>query len=352
MCKTDVITNYTMVARCSSDSVRRTRGPYVCTTQQLVRRPEGRPPRSLGGVCGQWSPLMDGVAGACWGRSSTARPPGFGWAAKSGGCRATRPLQSMGPDDSCRLLGAVSLPSTCGEHGTEPRPEVVPCQSSESLPSRALPPPPAPSRPALPRRGLVSDPAALLSYANQLRVAGGALDHLAGLRDVFEVHLTQAGGGAAGAGAAGALPAAAGSTAAGTMGVAAGVGAEAVGGGAGGLGDGSAGAGGEHEGDAVWVCPVTQLRCSRNATVALRPCGHVVSERAVRSLAAAADRSCPVCCKAYDSTVVLCGTAEQVAELRARLREGKGKGKGREGKEGKGKKRKAEGELDGKEAGA
>ncbi len=200
----------------------------------------------------------------------------------------------------------------------------------------------------------MSDPAALMSYANQLRVAGGALGHLAGLRDVFEVHLTQAGGGAAAAGAgaagAGAGAAGAGAAAAGTVGSAEGAGAEVVRGGAGGLRDGSAGEGVEQGGGAVWVCPVTQLRCSRNATVALRPCGHVVSERAVRSLATAADRSCPVCCTAYDSTVVLYGTAEQVAELRARLREGKGKG--REGKEGKGKKRKAEGELDGNKAGA
>eukprot|EP00198_Chlamydomonas_reinhardtii_P011098 XP_001700435.1 predicted protein [Chlamydomonas reinhardtii] len=41
-------------------------------------------------------------------------------------------------------------------------------------------------------RDKVSEPEALLQYANQLRVAAGGLDHITSLRDVFDVTLTAA----------------------------------------------------------------------------------------------------------------------------------------------------------------
>ncbi|KAG2424314.1 hypothetical protein HYH02_015204 [Chlamydomonas schloesseri] len=159
----------------------------------------------------------------------------------------------------------------------------------------------------------VTDPEALLQYANQLRVAAGGLDHITSLRDVFDVHLTPeqsegAKGGAAGAGAA------AGSSSR--------TGAVAEGAGAGGGGSG-------------WVCPVTLVPCERYPCSALRPCGHVLSDKAIKNLrgpgagggeaggskaAAAGDETCPVCGAAYTSMVAVNGAHEQVAALRAALK--------------------------------
>ncbi|KAG2437961.1 hypothetical protein HXX76_005576 [Chlamydomonas incerta] len=155
----------------------------------------------------------------------------------------------------------------------------------------------------------VTEPEALLQYANQLRVAAGGLDHITSLRDVFDVTLTpEPGRGASGSGKA------------------RGGGSEAAG--AGGRGGGGAGSG--------WVCPVTLVPCERYPCSALRPCGHVLSDRAIKNLrgpagggggeagggkrAAAADETCPVCGLAYTSTVPVNGTPEQVAVLRAGLR--------------------------------
>ncbi|KAG2499265.1 hypothetical protein HYH03_002843 [Edaphochlamys debaryana] len=70
----------------------------------------------------------------------------------------------------------------------------------------------------LAKKGVASKPEELLQYANQLRAANGALDHVSGMKDLLELHLTPAApehegsgrssaaaaGGAAGAGPSGA----------------------------------------------------------------------------------------------------------------------------------------------------
>ncbi|PNW70341.1 hypothetical protein CHLRE_17g715950v5 [Chlamydomonas reinhardtii] len=190
-------------------------------------------------------------------------------------------------------------------------------------------------------RDKVSEPEALLQYANQLRVAAGGLDHITSLRDVFDVTLTaaerdratQAGGA---------------SSSSGGGGRARGAGSEAV------------GAGGGGGGGSGWLCPVTLVPCERYPCSALRPCGHVLSDKAIKNLrgpvggsggggggggsgagaggggrgggaggggaevgggkAAAADMTCPVCGQVYTSTVPINGTSEQVVVLRAALK--------------------------------
>jgi hypothetical protein len=152
-----------------------------------------------------------------------------------------------------------------------------------------------------------SEPGALLRAANTLRSAGGRLDHLRGLRDLLDITLTPAAEAVTGAAAAGP-----GSAAAATAAVAAGssvVSSTAGGGG---------GAGGGGCAVSPWVCPVTQLPAGRLPFAALRPCGHALSERALRPLAAAGELACPVCGVAADGPPLpLLGPPEVVERLRA-----------------------------------
>jgi hypothetical protein len=99
--------------------------------------------------------------------------------------------------------------------------------------------------------------AALLRYENQLRAAlaaggqpgGATFDHIRSLSDVFAVHPTPARQGAASL--------------------------------AGGVHEES----GSMDAPSPWVCPVTHLPCgSQHAFSALRPCGHVLSDRALAAI--------------------------------------------------------------------
>ncbi|KAK9836326.1 hypothetical protein WJX81_005424 [Elliptochloris bilobata] len=123
------------------------------------------------------------------------------------------------------------------------------------------------------RSGAFADAEAEHRYANQLREAGGAFEHLQSRKDVFTLHLTarQAGGSAADT----ATP-------------------------------------------SGYVCPITDLAAGRGPFVALPACGHALSERALRQVA---DGACPVCGASYEAedAVPLNGTPEQVADLRRGL---------------------------------
>ncbi|BDA48469.1 Replication termination factor 2 [Coccomyxa sp. Obi] len=122
------------------------------------------------------------------------------------------------------------------------------------------------------RNGSFADEGAEHRYLNQLRVAGTAFDHLHSLRDIFKVHLTpshpqstEANGSAASA--------------------------------------------------APYVCPLTDLPCTKSPFVALPSCGHVFSSRAVTQMT---DGQCATCSTAFKEkdVVPLNGTPEQVHALR------------------------------------
>lgn len=87
-----------------------------------------------------------------------------------------------------------------------------------------------------------------------------------------------------------------------------------------------------------YCCPVTHLRCDRHPFVALRPCGHVLAERAVREVAQ--DGTCPICSKPFEEedAVPLLPTEEQEARLRellpGRRKQRRGKKEGCKGKGG------------------
>jgi hypothetical protein len=123
-------------------------------------------------------------------------------------------------------------------------------------------------------------------YINQLRESGNSFDHITSIKDVFPLQYAPA-----------TAPA----------------GAQAV----------ATGADGDVDPllPAPFCCPITQLRCDVYPFAALRPCGHVFSERALKE--AAADGTCPTCGAAFsaaDSDVVpLVPSEEQVEQLRELL---------------------------------
>lgn len=97
---------------------------------------------------------------------------------------------------------------------------------------------------------------------------------------------------------------------------------------------------------APYTCPITSLRCDRYPFAALRPCGHVLAERALKE--AAADGTCPICGAAFsaadEDVVPLVPSEEQLERLQELLprrrkqggrkdRRGKGKKKGQQGTE-------------------
>ena len=120
----------------------------------------------------------------------------------------------------------------------------------------------------LARRGAPADADAVTRFANQLRAHGARFEHIASLKDVFAVDLVpgapQGGGGGSGSGP---------STSA----------SRAVPGGSSSVGGGSGGGGGG-EAEPMYRCPVTELPCGLYTMVALVPCGHVISERALARL--------------------------------------------------------------------
>lgn len=67
---------------------------------------------------------------------------------------------------------------------------------------------------------------------------------------------------------------------------------------------------------APYECPITHLRCDKHAFVALRPCGHLFAERAVRE--AAGDGSCPTCGKPFlpEDAIPLLPSEERLEQLR------------------------------------
>ena len=103
--------------------------------------------------------------------------------------------------------------------------------------------------------------------ANQLRTAPGAFDNLRGLKDVFPVRLMPE------------EPNAGGSSASSSSG------AQAP------IADGTFAA-------PPHVCPVTALPCTRYPFSALRPCGHILSNRALNCVSQDA-LACPICGKRY-----------------------------------------------------
>lgn len=186
----------------------------------------------------------------------------------------------------------------------------------------------------LARRGVAADEGSVHRFANLLRTAGARFEHLASTKDVFAVRLREdAAGPSMGAGARGAS-----------------------------AGASSSGGGDDAGAAAPYRCPVTGLAAGRHTMVALAPCGHVVSQRALERVgggnggggggagagggssssavaAAAAAAECPVCGAAYragEDDVVVNGSDEQVAALRRRLKEarqGRGGGKRKRAKE-------------------
>lgn len=90
---------------------------------------------------------------------------------------------------------------------------------------------------------------------------------------------------------------------------------------------------------APYTCPITALRCDRHPFVALRGCGHVMAERALRE--AARDGTCPTCGARFSEeagdVVPLLPDEEALERLRELLpgrrkqRRPKGKRKGRGG---------------------
>ena len=139
----------------------------------------------------------------------------------------------------------------------------------------------------LTRNGTYTSEEATYAYANRLRTAASSFCHLRSRRDFFPVHL----------------------------------------------------AGGRERGEGGFECPVFGVRCgavAAGAFSAVRPCGHVMSDKAVKeakALAAAVSSEadsvgaagrhracvCPVCEVPFDPAhcVPVYGTEEQVAALRA-----------------------------------
>lgn len=134
------------------------------------------------------------------------------------------------------------------------------------------------------RRGLATDEAALHRFTNQLAAHGTAFEHIRRLADICELRLTP-------------NPDAAAAAAAGAP--------------------------------APWLCPVTQIPCAgRQPFVALRPCGHVLAERALTATAAADEdlpSTCPICSMVFQpgeeagDVVPLCRGPDMVAQLRRQL---------------------------------
>jgi hypothetical protein len=141
---------------------------------------------------------------------------------------------------------------------------------------------------------LQGDEAAQLRYSNQQRAAAGAFDHLKSLKDVFTVNLTpnpdcelqqqqQR------------------------------------------LQDGSSNAAADNGGVNVplWVCPITLLPCgSKQPFSALKPCGHVLSDKALAAVSAA-DCACPMCGKEFSRSkdvVQINGSPEHMEEVRKQLK--------------------------------
>lgn len=92
----------------------------------------------------------------------------------------------------------------------------------------------------------------------------------------------------------------------------------------------SADGGVEPELPAPFTCPITHLRCDRHPFAALRPCGHVFSERALKELAggggcgagSAGTAGCPTCGTAYsaaDDVIALYPDGQQLERLRELL---------------------------------
>jgi len=188
----------------------------------------------------------------------------------------------------------------------------------------------------LARRGAAVDAAAVHRFANQIRTGGAALEHLGSLKDVFGVELRPGGSGG-------------GASASATSAAAAGASAAAVA--AAGARDAAARPGGAAP---PYACPITGLPCGRYTMLALVPCGHIISHRALERLGlgggAAAQGSqqqqqqqCPVCSAAFnpaeDDMIIINGTEEQVQAQRVRMEGWKqrqsGKGKRKRDKAGK-----------------
>ncbi|KAL4422990.1 hypothetical protein ABPG77_005470 [Micractinium sp. CCAP 211/92] len=146
----------------------------------------------------------------------------------------------------------------------------------------------------LARAGRFADEAAEHRFLNQLRTAGDAYDHITSLHDVFTLQYEPA---AAEAGAAAPVAAS------------------------------SAEGGADPELPAPYTCPITQLRCDRHPFAALRPCGHVFSERALKALASGGGSAgstgaatCPTCVTAYstaDDVVALFPEGQELEHLSA-----------------------------------
>jgi hypothetical protein len=92
--------------------------------------------------------------------------------------------------------------------------------------------------------------------------------------------------------------------------------------------------------DAPFCCPITQLRCDHYPFVALRTCGHVLAERALKE--AGADGTCPICgapfSAADEDAVPLVPSEEQlerlVGLLPTRRRQGSKRKKGKRQQQG------------------
>ncbi|GFR48595.1 hypothetical protein Agub_g10499, partial [Astrephomene gubernaculifera] len=166
------------------------------------------------------------------------------------------------------------------------------------------------------KKDKISDPEALLQYANQLRVAAGSLDHITCLKDVLEVQLQDSAASAAADLQINSTTTGTTTTAAAAFTLGASTSAAAA-----------VAASGTTTADdflaaaaSRFVCPVTLLPCHRHPCSALRPCGHVISDRALRNLRGSGDPCCPVCSRPYTSELPINGTPEQVQQLREGLR--------------------------------
>ncbi|KAI3437916.1 hypothetical protein D9Q98_000361 [Chlorella vulgaris] len=132
----------------------------------------------------------------------------------------------------------------------------------------------------LARAGRFSEESDAHRYINQLREAGSDFDHITSMKDVFALQYEPSNGDA---------PAVA-TTANGAA---------------------------DPVLDAPFCCPITQLRCDHYPFVALRTCGHVLAERALKE--AGADGTCPICgapfSAADDDAVPLVPSEEQLERL-------------------------------------
>ncbi|GLI68656.1 hypothetical protein VaNZ11_013132, partial [Volvox africanus] len=168
------------------------------------------------------------------------------------------------------------------------------------------------------KKGKVTSSEALMAYANQLRVAAGGLDHINSLKDVMEVHLHTADDGDHGISSSSSSyshsasfelrPSVAAAAAPPTAAVTTTI--------AGGAATTSRGA--SSTSGSSFVCPITLLPCDRHPCSALRPCGHVLSDRALANIRRGGDgdASCPVCGSCVTSTLPIHGSPEQVQTLR------------------------------------